>query len=123
APYGYHLLDIPVAGRSPARPILPIRLTSSAPRSIPSDPGEHGPRRIAGVTVAPIEPVRRGLQPGGGGGGFFFPPGLSRGLPVAHARPRTCRYSAGGRPYIPGAAARRRASGHGRAPRNGRPSC
>ena len=65
APYGYQLLHIPVAGRSPARPILPIRLTSSAPRSIPSDPGEHGPRRIAGVTVAPIEPVRRGFNPGG----------------------------------------------------------
>jgi FecR protein len=65
APYGYQLLRIPEAGRSPARPILPIRLTSSAPRSTLSDPVEHAPRRIAGVTVAPIEPVRSGFNQGG----------------------------------------------------------
>ena len=84
APFGYQLPHIPEAGRSPAHPILPIRLTSSTPRSILSAPGQTGPRRIAGVTVAPIEPVRRGFDPVGEAVGSS----LRRDYPV-DARSRT----------------------------------
>lgn len=64
-PSGYQPIRVPVSGHSPARPILPIRLTSSEPRSTPAGPGQSSPRRIAGMTVSPIEPVRTGFNPNG----------------------------------------------------------
>src|SRR6266702_1005394 len=57
-PSGYKPIHVPNGGHSPARPILPVGMTSH-PRSEPSRSGEHGPRQIAGMTVRPIQPAHR----------------------------------------------------------------
>jgi hypothetical protein len=58
-PSGYWPVKVPVGNHSPAHTILPVRMLSSHPRSTAPEHVDRQPRQIAGVTLAPIEPVRR----------------------------------------------------------------
>jgi hypothetical protein len=60
-PRGYRPIRVPIGGVGP-RPILPVRGTG---REVATGAMTNGPRQIAGVTVAPIQPVRRGYVSGG----------------------------------------------------------
>ena len=104
-PSGYRPIHVPVGGHGPTRPILPVRPTSPMPRSVASGIGQHGPRQIAGATVAPIEPVRRGYNSGGAAVGSSlrrdYPVDSQTRTPVlglAGTRPVIVRTSPGQRP-------------------------
>lgn len=52
-------MKVPIGNHSPAHAILPVRMLSFHPRSTAPGHVDRQPRQIAGVTVAPIAPVRR----------------------------------------------------------------
>ena len=61
-PNGYRPIRVPVPGRGPGRPLIPVHTFSPLPTARPV---QQGPRRIAGLTATPIAPLHANSNSGG----------------------------------------------------------
>jgi len=100
-PVGYRPIRVPVPGRGPERPLIPVH-TSATSRPT-ARPVQQGARRIAGLTATPIAPLHANSNSGGVATGSSLRrdyPWIPRPTPLSLA----CRHAAGGRLYRPGIA-------------------
>ena len=64
-PRGYRPVRVPVGARAPQHPLITVHTWAGAQRGAEQVAVvRRGPRQVAGVTAAPIAPVRRGFTPG-----------------------------------------------------------
>ena len=61
-PNGYRPIRVPVPGRGPERPLIPVHTFRPLPTARPV---QQGPRRIAGLTATPIAPLHANSNSGG----------------------------------------------------------
>jgi hypothetical protein len=61
-PNGYRPVRVPIPGRGPERPLIPVHTFSPLPTA---KPVQQGPRRIAGLTATPVAPLHANSNSGG----------------------------------------------------------
>jgi len=67
-PRGYRPIRVPVPGRGPERPWIPVHTWDATQHPVTSAAVERGPRQIAGVTATPVKPISTGVAAEGAAG-------------------------------------------------------